>query len=60
MKRLPVLAALSLSLLTLAACGVDGPPSPPPAEEPERPASSITISGTVSAGIAGGSTRIRR
>jgi len=50
---------LALALLSLAACGVDGPPSPPP-DEPERPEPGITISGTVSAGITGGSTRVRR
>jgi predicted small lipoprotein YifL len=56
MKR-PV--ALALALLCLAACGVDGPPSPPP-DERERPEPGITISGTVSAGVTGGSSRIRQ
>jgi hypothetical protein len=45
-------------LIALAGCGVDGPPIPPSeareGEEP-TPRGSILISGSVSAGIVGGS-----
>ena len=37
---------------TLTACGVDGPPVPPP-DEPETQTRGLTISGTVRTGIAG-------
>ena len=53
------LAALSALLALLAACGVDGPPRPP-ADEPDTwPEPGVAISGTVSFGVTGGSTRIR-
>jgi predicted small lipoprotein YifL len=45
-------AALTLAL---GACGVDGPPSPPPdpSAEPERARTGITISGTAEIGVTG-------
>jgi hypothetical protein len=43
------LVAAALALGLLAACGVDGAPERP---EP-RPAPGVTISGTVSVGVAG-------
>ncbi len=51
------LALAGLAAL-LAGCGVDGPPIPPDDREP--PASGITISGTVKAGVAGGSGQSTR
>ena len=64
MIRALALAATALTLfLSLSACGVDGPPTPPADPPPEtsetRPTTGITISGTVGVGVAGGSTRIR-
>jgi predicted small lipoprotein YifL len=53
------LAALSALLALLAACGVDGPPRPPADEPDTRPEPGVAISGTVSFGVTGGSTRIR-
>ncbi|UWQ22558.1 argininosuccinate lyase [Jannaschia sp. W003] len=44
-------------LLALAACGASGPPVPP-SDDDERPAAGITLSGTATAGIAGGSGRL--
>ncbi|MEM0937276.1 MAG: argininosuccinate lyase [Pseudomonadota bacterium] len=52
----PVLLAL---IFLLAACGVDGPPSPPP-DDRERPKPGITISGTAEFGVTGGSRTLRR
>lgn len=45
MRTLWILAALGL----LTACGVDGAPSPPPADD--RPEPGISASGTASAGV---------
>lgn len=56
MTRLAPLAAL---LALLAACGVDGPPRPPADDPDTRPEPGVAISGTVSFGVTGGSTRIR-
>ncbi len=39
----------------LAGCGVDGPPKAPPAKEKETPKPGISISGTASVGVTGGS-----
>lgn len=43
-------ALLILSLLTLAACGVDGAPKPPP-QSPTQPG--MTVEGKASVGIVG-------
>ena len=49
------LAALAL-ILTLAACGADGPPTRPEPKEERKPAStSISISGQATIGVSGGS-----
>ncbi len=56
MTRLAALAAL---LALLAACGVDGPPRPPADDPDARPEPGVSISGTASFGVTGGSTRIR-
>ena len=48
-----------LPFLALAACGVDGPPVPPKDVE-ERPEPGVRISGSVSMGVTGGSTTVRR
>ena len=53
MTRLALLAVLLLS-----ACGVDGPPIPPEPKN-ERPQTGITISGSVGAGVSGGSVEVR-
>jgi len=53
LRRLPA-ALFACALPLLAACGVDGPPSPPPPREDARPAPGITVSGTVEFGVAGG------
>lgn len=49
--RIPALAAL----LLLAACGADGRPVPPPPEPEETRRGGITLSGSIGAGVAGGS-----
>jgi len=43
-------AALLCLGLVLSACGVDGPPSAPPAPDPE-PRAGVTISGSAQAGV---------
>ncbi len=45
-----IIAALAF-LALLAGCGVDGSPTPPPAE----PAIGLTLSGTAEIGVTGGS-----
>jgi len=53
------LAAAAL-LFALAACGVDGPPRPPPNDPDARPQPGLTITGSVGFGVTGGSTKISR
>ncbi|MEX3016989.1 hypothetical protein [Gymnodinialimonas hymeniacidonis] len=47
MKPVALIAAI-LAVCTLAACGVDGEP-----EQPDRASTGISVSGSVSIGIAG-------
>jgi predicted small lipoprotein YifL len=49
-------AALLLSVLALAACGVDGPPVAPDADgQPAAgPGTRVTIGGTATVGVSGG------
>ena len=47
-----VFAVLAFSLL-LAACGVEGPPEPPPPREDPVARTSITLGGAASVGVIG-------
>lgn len=45
--------ALTATLALLAACGVDGPPVPPPAKSAEPAPVALTVTATVETGVAG-------
>jgi predicted small lipoprotein YifL len=53
MRRAGRAAAALATLLTLGACGFDGPPVPP-AEDEDRPRPGVTISGTARIGVTSG------
>mgnify|MGYP006286886759 CR=1 FL=1 len=44
----PVLALFAVALL-LSACGVEGPPVPPPPKE--KPAAGVSVTGSAEAGV---------
>lgn len=50
MKKIAILALISLALFSLAACGVDGEPTPPEPVAKNKPG--IAITGRAEIGIA--------
>ena len=56
MSKFIRLAGCLALIAGLAACGVDGAPIPP-SDEPETPEPGVTLSGSVSMGVSGGSGR---